>query len=140
MQTLGIKEHKELSPNNLNPKMLCSDCKEKERSWSFTGSMTNCESERCENFKGIIISQLPIMEEVKIKRGRPSLGIGKPPKEYFQEYYHKTKMMVECECGVEICSKGRAKHYKTKLHNTLMKNKIQVKEELPKEDLGVIVI
>lgn len=77
---------------------------------------------------------------------------GRPPKEsrltddkkYFVEYYHKTNRNIICECGVEISVKRRAVHYRTRLHNQLMKTKVQV--HLPcgrigvEEDLGDIKI
>ena len=29
---------------------LCSDCKDRERSWSFVGSSGHCDNVRCENY------------------------------------------------------------------------------------------
>lgn len=29
---------------------LCSDCKERERSWSYIGSSGHCDVRRCENY------------------------------------------------------------------------------------------
>lgn len=29
---------------------LCCDCKERERSWSYAGSLGHCDNERCENY------------------------------------------------------------------------------------------
>lgn len=29
---------------------LCSDCKERERSWTWVGSCGHCENVRCENY------------------------------------------------------------------------------------------
>ena len=58
-------------------------------------------------------------------------------KKYFAEYYHKTKRNIICECGVEICIKNRSTHYKTQLHNGLIKRKVQLHTQ---EDLGEIKI
>ncbi len=67
------------------------------------------------------------MEEQK--RGRPATIGTKGNKDYFREYYHATKRTEVCECGIEICSKQRSKHIKTKIHANLLKNKLLGEEE-----------
>ena len=38
---------------------LCSDCKEKERSWSFQQSICDCTETWCENYKEVITIKVP---------------------------------------------------------------------------------
>jgi len=46
---------------------LCSDCKERERSWSYIGSSGHCDNVRCENYFCEPVSQsLTICETLAI--------------------------------------------------------------------------
>lgn len=102
--------------------MICSDCKEKERNWTLSGSITNCDVPVCENFKGEI-PVIPDQEPPRRGRGRPATVNSKGNKEYYRQYYHATKKSEMCECGIKICTKARSRHVNSMLHIKLMKNK-----------------
>lgn len=91
--------------------------------------------------KSKIYKMEPIVEPVIIrKRGRPPKESRlTDTKEYFTDYYHRTNKNIICECGVEISIKRRASHYRTQLHNNLLKNRVQLHNGLS-NNLGEIKI
>ena len=52
---------------------LCSDCKERERSYTWVGSSGHCDNKRCENYYPEITLyttvNLPILEKVEVRKG-----------------------------------------------------------------------
>lgn len=40
---------------------ICSDCKERERSWTMVGSSGHCDNKRCENYYPESISVLELI-------------------------------------------------------------------------------